>query len=386
MPPTNVGRLGIAIQSAKGTRSSTVLYWIDLTGGGMRPTPNIETRAETGAGRDVGDQFISQMLFSGDPSFLLRRKVAALWYYATLGTKAVTQLGTIWSSGQTYTTGQLIRPVAGGKLFEVTTPGTSGTTEPAFAGVTTVGQTINSTGGVAVYTLRQLTNYYEHLLTPANDQPYCTLWLELGDSLYLVCQDVKITQANLEFAGGGDLAVAGALQGLQWERLAASPGGGTYETGYAPFRRPGSVLKLGGVQDTTIASGNLNVEAGVNTIQTDNIYPDYVEPGARTIAFGLEAAWVSVARWAQVYTGTAAGTQPGLDLFESTMDLKFGPDYGPQIVYTLQRALYTEANPNGPDPAANPLMLSIAGGAGRVSSGNILEVRVRNDVASYAST
>lgn len=382
MPSTNVSRIGLALQTAKGSRAANVQWWLDVTGGRMRPAPNVEQRSTTGLGVDVGEQFVSMLSSSGDPAFLLMRKTAPLIYYGLLGAKAHAQLGTAWSSGQTYTLGQLIKPTAGGKLFEVTTAGSGGTTEPTWASATTIGQTVPSSPAGAVYTYRQSTDMYEHTITPANDKPYFTVWVELGDSLYEVYQDVKFTGGNLEFPGGGDLALSTGLQGLAFERLTASPSGGTpvYDTGYEPFRRPGSVLKIGGTQDTSIASGNINIDWGQNLVQTDGIYPSYNEPGGRNITFGVESVWSTVARYAQINYGDPVGVTPLGTIFETDLDFKFGPDYGPQIRFIMQRAKFLEANAN-PDPAANPLMLSIAGGAGRVSAGSIIEVRVRNSQA-----
>ena len=128
-----------------------------------------------------------------------------------LGAKASTVFPTTtWSTAQTYTLGQAIKSTVGTKIWEVTTAGTGGTTEPAG---TQVGTVVAATGGTAVYTLRSLTLLNKHVFTPANDQPYMTVWKELGDSIFERFTDCKLTAANLEFAAGGDLALSTTLDG-----------------------------------------------------------------------------------------------------------------------------------------------------------------------------
>jgi hypothetical protein len=378
MPAANVARIGIGLQTAKGVPSTAPLYWLNLTGGGMRPTPETEQRSETGLGRDVGATFIRVLSAAGDPSFLLRPATAGLLYYCALGAKSVTDFGTLWTTGATYTLGQVVRAVDG-KIWEITTAGTGGTATPTG---TTIGQTFPATGGVAVYTLRQLTTAPKlHTLSPANDQPWVTVWKELGDSIYEKFADAKFTAANLEFAAGGDLALSTTAMGLGFERLAASPGGGIHDQA-VPIRVPGSTYTIGGSVDNSLASGNINIEAAQNPVQTNTSTYSYIEPGQRAITFGYEGVYVDVSRYAQVYYGAPAGTLPTLQVFETTISLRFGPAYGPYIKFTAPRALLTEAT-SDPDPGGAPMMLSVAGALDRPLAGNILDVEVQNDVLSY---
>lgn len=381
MPASNVARIGIGIQTAKGTASTAPLFWLNLTGGGMRPTPETAQRSETGLGRDVGATYITVLSASGDPGLLLRPKTAALIYYGVLGAKAVAPFGTLWTTAQTYTLGQIIRNSTG-ITFEVTTAGTGGTTEPTG---TAVGQVVPATGGAAVYTVRSLVALYKHTLTPANDQPYLTVWKELGDSIFEKFVDVKLTAANLEYAAGGDLALSSTLMGLNFQRLASSPGGGTHDLD-VPFRVPGAKYTIGASPDDTLASGNVNMEAAQNAVQTNKITYSYIQPGTRTITFGYEGVYVDVTRYAQVYydKSDGTGTVPAEAPFFAAVTKQFGPDYGPYIKYTLAKALFYEAT-SDPDPGGAPMMISVAGAADIPASGPIATVEVVNDVASYVA-
>jgi hypothetical protein len=386
VPAANVARLGFGIQTAKGTASTTPIYWINLTGGGIRPTPETAQRSETGLGRDVGSTYITVLSSSGDPSFLLRPKTAPLFYYATLGTKVVASYGTVWSSGQSYTLGQIIRPTTGGGLFEVTTAGTSGTTEPVWTGGAPIGSVINATAGTAVFTRRQLVTYdaKKHTLTAANDQPYLTVWKELGASLFEKHVDCKMTALNMEFSAGGDLACSSTIGGLDFLRLASSPGGGTHDQD-TPLRVPGAKYTLGGTDDGSLATGNFNIEASQNQVQTNKIVYSYQEPGTRTITFGYTGVYEGVSRYAKTYYGSATGTTPSDTPFAESVVLQYGPNWGPYIKYTIQTALFQTATTE-PDPGGAPMMLDVAGQADRPVSGEIVEVEVVNDVASYATS
>jgi hypothetical protein len=380
MPASNVAQLGIGLQSAKGTRSTAPLFWLNLTGGRIRLAPETEQRSETGLGRDVGATYIRVLAGNGDPSFLLRPKTAPLLYYLLYGAKAAANVGTLWLTGQTYTLGQIIRTSAN-KVFEVTTAGTGGTVEPT---ATTIGSTVNATGGVAVYTLRSNTALTQHTITPANDQPWCTVWFRMGDTLYEVLQDAKFTGGNLEWAPGGDLALSCSIVGLGMERLTSDPGGGTQDLD-EPFRVPGAVYTIGASPDNTLTSGNFNVEANQTPIQTNDIVYSYLEAGTRAISFGYEGVWTSVARYAQVYYGGAAGTIPAKTLFTTDVAFQFGtPGYGPLCKFEIQKAIFTEAGTD-PNPDGSPMMISVAGAADRPAAGQISQATFINDVASYAA-
>ncbi len=391
MPSTNISRVGLAPQSVKGTEATAPLVWVNLTGGNMGINPEIETRSETGAGVDVGDRYIRVLAGGGDPSFLLRPLSAPLFYYAILGARASATTGTTWSSGAALTLGQVIKPTtwsqpatlttaaisaATSNVFTVTSAGTAGTTEPTWSSVP-IGGTVNATGGTAVFR-NDGPGGNRHTITPANTKPYFTVWFELGLDLFLIFKDCKFTSMNMEFAAGGDLTVSTGLISGSYRRVAATVGGGYYDQVYAPLRVPGAVYNIAGSPDQSLASGNFNIDSAVNPVQTDQITYSYLEDGQREITFGYEGVYVDVQRYAQVYMGSSSGLTPASTIYEGAMDWTFGPG-GQKIKYTLQRALFTEAGAS-PDPGANPLMLSVGGAAGRVTSGSICQIDIDNAV------
>lgn len=90
MPASNIARYYFALQSAKGAPAAAPQYSIDVTGADLAPTPETETRSETGLGRDPGDSYIRVLAAGGGVTTLLRPKTAALLLYGVLGAKAVT--------------------------------------------------------------------------------------------------------------------------------------------------------------------------------------------------------------------------------------------------------------------------------------------------------
>jgi hypothetical protein len=382
MPASNVARLGFTLQASKGDIQDVVSYWVNLTGGGMRPTPETEQRSETGLGRDVGATFIRVLSAGGDPSLLLRPDTAGFLYYAIFGAKAAATAGTTWTATDTYTVGDLVRPTTGGGLFEVTTAGTGGATEPTWTNSPDVGDTIAD--GSATLTRRFVdgTTPTLHTFTPANDQPFITVFKELGDSIFEKFHDCKFTTLNMEFAAGGDLTGSTNILGLDFERLAASPGGGVHDQD-EPYRVPGALYTVDGVADDAIASGSFNIEAQQTPIQTNRSTYSYIEPGPRTIGFAYERVYTSVAEYAKVYYGGPAGLTPSLQVWENELELRYGPAGGPYVKYITPRAKYTEAG-SDPDPGGAPMMLSTVGYADRPASGAITTIEVLNEVTSYA--
>jgi hypothetical protein len=187
----------------------------------------------------------------------------------------------------------------------------------------------------------------------------------------------------MEFAAGGDLTCSTNILGLDFERLASSPGGGVHDQ-EEPYRVPGAVYTVGGVADDAIASGSFNIEAQQTAIQTNKSVYSYLEPSTRTIGFAYERVYTDVQAYAKVYYGGPAGLKPSLQVWENTLELRYGPAYGPYVKYITPRAKYTEAG-SDPDPGGAPMMLSTVGYADRPDSGPISTVEVCNNVASYVA-
>lgn len=381
MPASNVGRYYFALQSAKGSVASAPQYSVDVTGAELAPTPETEQRSETGLGRDPGDTYIRVLQAGGGMNVLLRAKTAALFLYGVLGAKAVTQLGTAWAASTAKVVGDLGRPTAGGSLWEVTTAGTTGTTEPTWSNSPNIGDTIPDAS--VVWTRRQNSNMYEHTLTPANDQPWFTVWRMLGDSIYERFDDCKITASNIEWGAGGDVTAAMSIFGLKFTRLTSIPAGGAHDSA-TPLRVPGVIYTLEGATDNSLTNGNVNIEANQGPIQTVDITNSYLEPGPRNITGSYEQVYTDVTRYAKVYYGSGTGTSPSETVYTGALNFKFGKAYGPRLEIDVPKAGFTGATAN-PDPGGDPLRLPVAWSAYRPASGDITTAKVRNDVASYGA-
>lgn len=334
MPASNVFRLGLALQATKGTPAAAPDYWVDVTSSDIGPAPETEQRSETGLGRDPGETYIRVLGAGGSASVILRPQTAPLFFYGALGAKSTTA-----------------DPNGGGAGV----PGAP----------------------------------YNHVLTPANDQPYFTMWRELGDMIYEQFVDCKITGCNVEWAAGGDVTASLTVVGLSFTRLTSSPAGGTYDNG-APFRVPGVVYTIEGAVDNSLTQGNVNIEAGQTAIQTVNITNSYLEPGQRNITLGWEQVASDVDRYAKTYYGGPTGTNPAETVYEGAVLFEFGEmapasgSSGPGLSLDIPRTGFTETTAN-PDPGGDPLRYPVAGQAFRPASGSIITATVVNGVSGYTA-
>lgn len=383
MPASNVFQLAFALQSAKGAAAATPQYLIDVTDADLKPTADIQEREETGLGRDVGDNYIKVLSAEGSASIICRPKTTALLLYGVLGAKAAAALGTVWTSGATYTQGQIILPTdttATPYIFEVTTAGTSGTTEPTW-GTTPGATTPGAGGGTAVYTNRGALKT-THTLTPAADQPWMTVWRSLAGSIHEKFTDCKITQMQFEWEAGGDLTASMDIYGLAFERLSSFPAGGTYEQGQ-PFRVPGMEYSLESSVNDAITGGSLTIDAAQEPLQTVKIYNSYLEPSKREITASYDEIYQNVSRYAKTIYGSATGLAPSETIYEGAFQATFGQyAYGPGLRFVIPRFQFSEVEAT-PDSGGDPLVTPVSGKAARPNSGSILTATVVNDVASY---
>ena len=318
MPASNVARYYFAFQATKGTPAAAPQYSIDVTSADLSPTVETETRAETGLGRDVGDTYIRLLTAGGNVTTNLRAMTAGALFYGVLGAKAVV-------------------------------------------------------GASAPYT---------HTLTVANDQPWMTWWRMVGDAIYERFDDCKITSLNTEWAAGGDVSAALGVTGLNFAKLTGSiPVGATHDSGPV-LRVPGVVYTVDSVVDNTLTQGNVNIEAGQTAIQTVNVYPDYLEPGQRTIEVSWEQVFANATRYNDfLYSGST----PRQTVREMPVKFEFlDPATPAQKALTLEipRVGMSPSSVN-PDPGGDPLRLPVAGQAYRPVSGSIATAIVKNAVATY---
>lgn len=310
--------MSMALQSAKGVAATAPQYKFDVTDSDFMPAMEVEEREETGLGRDRGDNYIRLLSAEGSASVTCRPATTALFLYGVLGAKAVT-------------------------------------------------------GAAAPYT---------HTLTPADDQPWLTVWRTLANGIHERFTDCKITTAEFEWEAGGDVMLSMDIMGLAFERLAAMPAGGIYEQGQ-PLRVPSMEYLVEGVANDAIVSGSLSIEANQEGLQTNKITNSYLEPTKREISASYDEIYQNVSRYAKVIYGAAAGLTPTETLYEGALQFTFG-NYttGPALRLAIPRFQFSEVEAT-PDSGGDPLMVPVSGIAARPATGSILTATVVNSVATY---
>lgn len=318
--------MGFALQTAKGTASAAPQWLVDVTDADFAPVPEIENREETGTGRDVGDSYIKVLAAEGSVSVIARPKTLPFFLYGVLGAKA-----------------------------------TTGASSP-----------------------------FTHTDTPANDQPWITVWRTLAGSIHEKFTDCKITKCEFEWEGGGDLMLSMDIVGLSFERLASMTAGGTYDSG-TPLRVPGMDYTIGGTiaagvitggtSFTNVTGGSLSIEANQEPLQTTAITNSYLEPTTREITGSLDEIYQVVDRYATVLYGSAAGLTPSQTIYTAPLQLTFGNfATQPGLRLTLSAARFTEIEAT-PDTGGDPLMTPMAFQAGRHATEPICQAVIKNDVA-----
>jgi hypothetical protein len=318
VPASNVYTLGFAKQTAKGTPAAAPAYLTRVTSADIAPAPSRERVEETGTGRDGGDRYTTVISVEGGAEFVCRPKLLGLVLYGVLGAKAV-----------------------------------SGTT-PSF----------------------------EHVLTPADDQPYLTVWRKLANTLWEQFDDCKIVEANFSAEAGAPLMVELTINGLMPTRLTSDPVGGAIETGI-PLMFSGSTYDIEAEANNAIREVAININAEQNLIQTNQVYNSFVEPGLRTIEVNYTELFQDLDRYNKTIYGSDSGTAAAEEIYHGAFECTFGDTVdGPGITFTVPNLAFMTA-PLEPDPGGDPLEMEVTGEADTPDSGSIVEATLINDVASY---
>lgn len=323
MPAANIYTLGFAFQTAKGTPAASPTRLTRVMSADIAPNPNRDRISETGTGRDGGDRYTVLLEVTGGAEFVLRPEIAGV--------------------------------VLKGVMGSVATVGTG------------------AAPGTAPYT---------HTFTPADDQPYMTIWRKLGNTLWERFDDCKIVSANFTGEAGRNVQVNLSIIGLKPTRLSSDPTGGTTDTLF-PFRVPGVSYTVDGAANSAIRQFGINFQAGQNALQTTQIYNSYVEPGLRTIEVSFTEVFQNLETYNKTIYGGAAGTEPSTGIYHGNFQSSFGDmTNGPGLRFTVPNMAFMTA-PLTPDPGGDPLQYEVAGEADTPASGSIMTATLVNNVASY---
>lgn len=231
---------------------------------------------------------------------------------------------------------------------------------------------------------------YVHALSPANSQPYLTIWRSLFDGIYERIDDCKVTSLGYTWEAGGDLMCEISVVGTTVTPLASIPAGSTYDGG-EPLRVPDMVYDVDGAEVDTITGGSLTIETPHEGVQTRLITPSYVlESGPRVITASFNELYINPDRYNLInYNDTTpAGGAASTSIYDGEVILTFGdPTAGPGLVFDIPFFAFSSIE-LAPAADAGVLMQTVGGQAWRdpaTGNGPVLTMEATNSIASYTA-
>jgi hypothetical protein len=387
MPAFNQYVLGLARQTAQGSPAAAPEILTVVRSSDTAPNKETGAMEETGQSRDRPAPEVTRVFAGGSFELYARPNILGLLAHGAFGSNADTLRGAAWSI-RTYAVGDLVRPTAttNTNLFEVTVGGTppAGAVEPAWP--PNVGDTITA-DGVTYVNLGAVQN--QHLATPADDQPFYTAWRHMFGSspnrLIEKFMDCKIPQFQLQgSAGQPAMTISSNLVGLRFERLTDMPAGGTLDSSL-PIKFIDYLIEFAGVRNRRISEINYNLQAGVNTAQTDQLYDSFAEPGNRTLEISFTEVFQDLATYNRTLYGGPSGTQPSASESHDPMTALFRDGHGtPRVNLDVPHFKYGTA-PLTPNANANEIGRIQVTGAADIPPGGgaISTAETYNDHTSY---
>ena len=315
------GKVGIAIQSAKGTAIAqpTKVYY--LAGPpSLAATKTIGRFPMTDNVRDAGAHYTSLYSVAGDIPLWLHPDGAAQLLYAVLGGNA-------------------------------------------------------DAGGGPNYT---------HTITPAADTPWLTIWRNVGPSSVIErFVDCKMTALRGSFVAGQGLMVTASIIGLTYEWLGSDFTGMALST--QPYIYPefcGAIL--GGGTARQIHRFDWGIDNGTIPYQADCYTYAEIDPGGRDVSltFGVRFQGATAFPSYRTYfygndTGTVMTPTVGTSSFTATATR----DANTSVEWSFPQIVFTPFGPQ-PDPGGAPIEMDVACEVERPVGGNIVTCIVKDQSAT----
>lgn len=310
-----------------------------FSGGTIGPTRETDRLSETDASRDQGDAYVTASGIEGTPEVYVRNETIGFWLAAVLGADAA---------------------AAG--------------TPPAV----------------------------NHVLTPADNLPYITVWRNVGNVLYERFEDCQVGSLTISADAGSPLTASIGIQGVRSTRLTADPSLADSDPGAPTVLEPLAVdnstvfnfndakvelwdsVGNAWVQTRLVSSFELTIENNISRQQTDDVEPYDVAVGTREVSLGFDAIFENINQYNEFHYGAVNGTEISKDIFETKARFTFTKDADDnELVFELPRIAYEEY-PVDPDPGGDPITVSVRTVAQR--NNPVVQATVRNRVtAGYLS-
>jgi len=227
------------------------------------------------------------------------------------------------------------------------------------------------------------TTNFAHVLTPANNLPYISIWKMLGDTLYESYRDCKVGSIEIAAEAGNPLTATLGIQGLQATRLTTDPS----TTPAIPMQNGtvynynNATVTLGGSVTALVRSFTLTIENNLTMQQTDDSVPYDVVEGLREVTLGFDLIFEDLSEYNKFHYGGAAGTTISSNTFTTSALFTFSLGVNNSVSFNLPSIAYQEF-PVEPDPGGDPVVASVRA-VGQRGGSPTVTATVNNQVAVY---
>jgi hypothetical protein len=225
---------------------------------------------------------------------------------------------------------------------------------------------------------------YEHVITPANDVPWFTIWRMVGGNIFEKFTDCKLNSVNVEgTAGNAPIATINAM--------GCNAGFEASDTVLAVLdSRPYLYHEsCGTIEIESTAYPLSQVSFGINNnlsgFQADCVTYADIDPGQREVTLSFLARYVNPTtepKYRETYYGSDAGTalsdvvatKAFSWLMTRDADYTFLAEF-PQVVYS--------AVPVNPDTSGDPIEIDVSCEVEKPAGGAITTITVSDETATY---
>lgn len=234
---------------------------------------------------------------------------------------------------------------------------------------------------------------YTHVLTPADNLAFYTLFYRQPGDNYWKCEDMKAGSWQLSFAPGSPLRLAMSGMGKTATRSGSKWGAAsvTEAPPTDPFFSTISATMKFDVANTTptttvkyIGSGSISLNRNIEAIQTTEIGWTYMAEQKRDIAVSFDdAVLLSNDDINSIFTGSTSGTSLSAATVYGSCEIVFVDNTQTaaatrSIKVTLPNVLWAIDQIPSADPGGGVTRYAVTGSASKPSSGSAITVTVIN--------
>lgn len=325
-PNKRLVAVGLAKQTAKGSPAANPTFWLPVTGGKPGNWNNTEAPIEVASDKPLWSEVDRTSVIPG-------AEYESLAYAKAMGLQLLAALGSITTTGS----------------------------------------------GVP----------YQHVIVPAFDVPYTTLFGKLFGGDYLKIADCKIDEMEITGDNAGSLRIKQTFMGvtLAWDVTPYTPGTDLTVGGFPLFRSAGGTFKFSASDGTPVVSPvskwSFKIARGVSAVpQAASVQPRDVSIGVADITASFTIVPDDMLDMRKALTGSASGTTISNVPVYGSFDFLLSIDANTDLRFVSSRCRTAIPVPDA-DPKGGPVELAVEGSVLQPQSGDGFVCTLHNDVSSY---